>query len=55
MVVTSREGVERKFLFTRIGDQYLARRTDSGRQGTISEIDFKKLLFELEDVLADAP
>ncbi|MEE2821508.1 MAG: DUF4340 domain-containing protein [Acidobacteriota bacterium] len=55
MVVTSREGVERKFLFTQIGDQYLARRTDSGRQGTISEIDFKKLLFELEDVLADAP
>ena len=52
MVVAFRDGSERTFEFAQAGDRYLARKVNSGRQGTISQTDFEKLLFEIEDILA---
>jgi hypothetical protein len=54
MVVAFKDGAERTFEFAQAGDRYLARKVDSGRQGTISQTDFEKLLFEIEDILATA-
>jgi hypothetical protein len=51
MVVTYKDGGERIFNFVQAGDRYLAAKVKSGRQGTISEADFEKLLFEIEDIL----
>ena len=51
MVVTFTDGVERTFVFVQTGGRYLAGKMNSGRQGTISQADFEKLLFEIEDIL----
>ncbi len=51
LVVTFKDGVERIFDFVQAGDRFLAGKVKSGRQGTISEVDFEKLLFEIEDIL----
>ena len=52
MTVTFNDGAERNFEFAQSGDRYLARKVTSGRQGTISQTDFEKLLFEIEDILS---
>jgi hypothetical protein len=52
MVVTFKDGAERSVEFAQSGDRYLARKVSSGRQGTISQADFEKLLFEIEDMVA---
>ncbi|MEE8348622.1 MAG: DUF4340 domain-containing protein [Acidobacteriota bacterium] len=55
MVVVFKDGTERNFDFVQAGDRYLARKVDSGRQGTISQSDFEKLLFKVEDIVTEAP
>jgi len=52
MVVTFQDGAERSVEFAQAEDRYLARKVSSGRQGTISQADFEKLLFEIEDLVA---
>ena len=51
LIVTLNEGKRRTFVFAARGDRYLARKVESGRQGTISQEDFEKLLFKVEDIL----
>ncbi len=52
LTVTFNDGAERSFEFARSGDRYLARKVNSGRQGAISQADFEKLLFEIEDIVS---
>ena len=54
MVVTFKDGAERSVVFAQAGDRYLARKVSTGRQGTISQTDFEKLLFKIEDIVAAA-
>ena len=51
VIVTLNDGSQRTFVFVVNGDRYLARKVESGRQGTISQEDFEKLHFKIEDVL----
>ena len=48
--VTLDDGSQRSFVFAGRGDRYLARKVESGRQGTISQEDFEKLHFKVEDM-----
>jgi len=48
--VTLNDGGQRTFVFAGQGDRYRALKVESGRQGTISQEDFEKLHFELEDI-----
>ena len=49
--VTLKDGTSRSFDFVGRDGRYLARRTDSGRRGRISQEDFRKLQFEIDDIL----
>ena len=51
VIVTLTEGSKRTFHFADQGGRYLARKVESGRQGTISREDFEKLQFKVEDIL----
>ena len=51
VIVTLKDGSQRTFIFAGGGDRYLAQKVESGRQGTISQEDFKKLQFKVEDIL----
>ena len=51
VIVTLNQGSQRTFEFTGQGDRYLARQVESGRQGIISQEDFEKLHFKVEDIL----
>ena len=51
VIVTLNDGSQRTFIFAGVGDRYLAQKVESGRQGTISQEDFEKLLFKIEDIL----
>ena len=44
------DGSQRTFDFASQEDRYLVRKVDSGRQGTISQADFEKLHFKVEDL-----
>ncbi len=48
--VTLNAGGQRTFVFAEQGDLYLALKVESGRQGTISQEDFEKLHFKVEDI-----
>ena len=48
--VTLNAGGQRTFVFAEQGDRYLALKVESGRQGTISQEDFEKLHFKVEDI-----
>ncbi len=50
LTVTLIDGSKRTFAFAAQDDRYLVRKVDSGRQGTISQEDFEKLHFKLEDL-----
>jgi len=50
LTVTLTDGSKRTFEFAAQDDRYLVRKVDSGRQGTISQEDFEKLHFKLEDI-----
>lgn len=50
LTVTLTDGSQRTFDFASQDDRYLARKVDSGRQGTISQEDFEKLHFKIEDL-----
>ncbi len=50
VIVTLNDGSQRTFVFAGNGDRYLARKVESGRQGTISQEDFEKLQFKIEDM-----
>jgi len=50
VIVTLNDGGRRTFVFAGKGDRYLARKVESGRQGTISQADFEKLYFKVEDM-----
>ncbi len=50
LTVTLTDGSKRTFDFASQDDRYLERKVDSGRQGTISQEDFEKLHFKLEDI-----
>jgi hypothetical protein len=49
--VTLNDGGQRTFVFAAEGDRYRALKVESGRQGTISQEDFEKLHFKVEDIL----
>jgi len=51
VIVTLNDGSQRTFIFAGGGDRYLAQKVESGRQGTISQEDFEKLHFKIEDIL----
>ena len=51
IVVTLKDDSTRSYDFVRKGDGYLARRRDSGRQGTISKDAFEKLNLEAEKIV----
>ncbi len=51
VIVTLNDGSQRTFVFAGGGDRYLAQKVESGRQGTISQEDFEKLQFKVEDIL----
>jgi len=51
VIVTLNDGSQRTFVFAGHGDRYLAQKVESGRQGTISQEDFEKLQFKIEDIL----
>lgn len=56
VVVTLKDGSTRTFEFVKNGDQYLARRVDSGRRGTLSQESFEKIQLRVEDIVeADVP
>ena len=56
VVVTLKDGSTRTFEFVKSGDQYLARRADSGRRGTLSQESFEKIQLKVEDIVeADVP
>ncbi len=50
VIVTLNDGSQRTFVFAANGNRYLARKVESGRQGTISQEDFEKLQFKIEDM-----
>ena len=50
VIVTLNDGSQRTFVFAANGDRYWARKVESGRQGTISQEDFEKLQFKIEDM-----
>jgi len=50
VIVTLDDDSQRTFVFAANGDRYLARKVESGRQGTISQEDFEKLQFKIEDM-----
>jgi len=50
VIVTLNDGSQRTFVFAGNGGRYLARKVESGRQGTISQEDFEKLQFKIEDM-----
>ncbi len=53
VVLTLKDGSSRQFEFTQSGDgAYRARRTESGRQGSISKESFEKLKFEIDDIVS---
>ena len=51
VIATLKDGSTRTFDFVKQGDQYLARRTESGRQGTISQESYEKLEIKPEDLV----
>jgi len=51
VIVTLNAGGQRTFVFAGRGDRHWARKVESGRQGTISQEDFEKLYFKVEDIL----
>ena len=51
VIVTLNDGSQRTFIFAGGGDRYWAQKVESGRQGTISQEDFEKLQFKIEDIL----
>ncbi len=50
VIVTLNDGSHRTFVFAANGDRYWARKVESGRQGTISQEDFEKLQYKIEDM-----
>lgn len=50
VIVTLNDGSQRTFVFAANGDRYWARKVESARQGTISQEDFEKLQFKIEDM-----
>ncbi len=50
VIVTLKDGSQRTFIFAGGGDRYLAQKVETGRQGTISQEDFEKLQFKIEDM-----
>jgi len=50
VIVTLNDGSQRTFVFAANGNRYRARKVESGRQGTISQEDFEKLQFKIEDM-----
>jgi hypothetical protein len=50
IVVTMTDGTVRNFEFARRGDGYVARQVETGRQGEISQDNFEKLNFKVEDI-----
>ncbi|MDA2930566.1 DUF4340 domain-containing protein [Acidobacteria bacterium AH-259-O06] len=51
VIVKLKDGSTRTYDFAQKGDEYLARRLESGRQGTISKEAFEKLQFKVEDIV----
>lgn len=51
VIVTLKDKSTRTYEFIRKGDRYLARRRDSGRQGTISKESFEKLQFKASEIV----
>ena len=51
VVITLKDGSTRTFRFAHSEDQYLARKEESGRQGTISSEAYEKLQFKVEDIV----
>ena len=51
VIATLKDGSIRTFEFVKKGDRYLARRTESGRHGTISQESYDKLEIKPEDIV----